>query len=142
MNALRVYMYLDEGTVNRYVTVSSGAQPSTRSIDIDNKHFAGYVVPFGLDEENALKKYARAYNAWSVKGPPVLLVSITIPANFALQHFLDQEIKVMDYRPEATVGFTMPVNTTNYPSMKPQVTEIDVPGAPEELLRAGYELLS
>ena len=41
-----------------------------------------------------------------------------------------------------TIAFAKPVNKKNYPSMILEVTTMDVQGAPEELLMAGYELLS
>ena len=47
----------------------------------------------------------------------------------------------MDNRPEETVGFTKIVNMINYPTMQPELTKIDVVGAPEALLESGLELL-
>ena len=135
---LAVSMYMDEASARKYFT-------GVALDGIDNKHFPGNVVPFAPQspgEVIALKKYARAHRAQYVKGPPAYLLTIKIPANFAVQHFLDQDIKVMDNRPEETVGFAKSVNQRNYPTMIPEVTAMDVQGAPEELLRAGYELLS
>ena len=92
-------------------------------------------------ETIALKKFARAHRAGYVKGPPAWLLTIRIPANNALGHFLANDLQVMHGRPEATVGFTKPVNVTNYPSMKPELIKIDEEGAPEQLLDEGYQLL-
>ena len=133
---LAVTMYMDQATAEKYFTANS--------IGIDNEDFTGMVVPFAPQspgEKIALKKFARAHKAQYVEGPPAYLLTIKIPANVAVQHFLDKEIKMMENRPEETVGFTMAVNKDNYPTMFPQVTNIDVPGAPDELLSAGYELL-
>ena len=134
---LAVSMYMDEATAGKYFTANS--------VGIDNEAFTGMVVPFAPQspgEEIALKKFARAHRAGYVEGPPAFLLTIKIPARFAVHHFLAQDIKVMDNRPEETVGFAKPVNQNNYPTMVLEVTAMDVPGQPEELLRAGYELLS
>ena len=93
-------------------------------------------------KKNALKKFARAHRAQFVDGPPTILLTIKIPAKFAVQHFLAQDIKILDDRPEETVRFLKAVNSYNYPTMMPQVTHIDVEGAPEALLTEGYSLLS
>ena len=134
---LVVSMYLDEATFMKYE--SSGAA------GIDNEEYVGRVVPFAPHSPGnqiALKKYARAHKGGYVEGPPARLMTLKIPAGFAVDHFLAQDIKVMDNRPEETVGFAKPVNLTSYPSMHVEVTEIDVPGGPSELLRVGLELLS
>ena len=134
---LSVSMYMDGATAAKYFTAKSAG--------IDNKGFTDMVVPFAPQsrgEKIALKKFARAHRANYISGPPVLLLTIKIPANAAVQHFLDRDLKVMDNRPEKTVGFTKAVNKDNYPTMLAEITEIDVPGAPEELLKAGYELLN
>ena len=133
---LAVSMYMDAETAAKYFTGNS--------VGIDNKDFIDKVVPFAPESEGeriALKKFARAHRAKYISGPPVLLMTIKIPANAAVQHFLDRDIKVMERRPEKTIGFTRAVNIYNYPSMLPEVTQFDVPGTPEELLRMGYELL-
>ena len=73
------------------------------SVGIDNKSFQGKVVPFAPQSEGekiALKKFARAHRAWYVWGPPAYLLTVKIPAKFALQHFLDQDIIVVEKRPE------------------------------------------
>ena len=134
---LAVSMYMDDATARKYFTANS--------VGIDNKGFLGEIVPFAFaspGEKIALKKFARAHRAQFVHGPPTILVTIKIPAKFAVQHFLAQEIKVLDDRPEETVGFLKAVNSYNYPTMMPQVTHIDVEGAPEALLTEGYSLLS
>ena len=136
-DVLAVTMYLDDVTVGKYFTGNS--------VGINNKDFVGGVTPFAPEspgEEIALKKFARAHRAKYVEGPPTYLLTIKIPANCAVQHFLRREIKVLDDRPEETVGFLKPVNLYNYPKMIAEVTKIDVEGAPEELLSAGYRLLS
>ena len=133
---LEVSMYLDKATAKKYF--------SGTVLGIDNQDFSGYVVPFAPKspgETIALKKFARAYRARYVTGPPILLLRIKIPARFAVDHFVAQHIKVLDDRPEATVGFTLPVNASNFPSMRAEVTHFtDV--APEELLATGKQLLS
>ena len=133
---LEVSMYLDKATTEKYFIGNV--------LGIDNRDFTGYVVPFAPASEGdtiALKKYARAHRARYVTGPPILLVRIKIPARFAVDHFVAQHIKVLDDRPEATVGFTLPVNASNFPSMRAEVTHFtDV--APEELLATGKQLLS
>ena len=134
---LVVTMYLDEATSIKYFSAGAAG--------IDNQDFVGRVVPFAPHspgDQIALKKYARAHRAGYVEGPPARLLTLKIPARFAVHHFLAQDIKVMDNRPEETVGFARPVNATYYPSLQAEVTEIDVPGGPSDLLRAGYELLS
>ena len=133
---LAVTMYMDKATYEKYFTGAAWG--------IDNNDFDGYVVPFAPQsggELVALKKFARAYSTWHVKGPPVYLLTIKIPANDAVQHFLAHDLKVLDNRPEATVGFTRTVNIHNYPTMKAEVIKIDVPGGPDRLLRSGYDLL-
>ena len=133
---LTVSMYFDGVTASRYF---SGA-----SVGINNQDFSGHVVPFAPESQGdqiALKKFARAHKARFATGPPVLLLTIKIPAKFALQHILAREIKVMENRPEETVGFARPVNASNYPSMMAEVTQIHVQDEQDTLLQAGYELL-
>ena len=129
-------MFLDDAKVLQYLR--------NRTVDIANKDFQGEVVPFApqsYEEYIAVKKFARAHRAGSVKGAPVLLVTVSIPARHALAHIRDLEIEYMDERPEETVAFTKPVNKTNYPSMHITLTPIDEPGAPEAFLQKGYALL-
>ena len=133
---LAVSMYMDEETAAKYFTGNA--------VGINNKDFTDKVVPFApksKGEKIALKKFARAHRAEYISGPPVLLITIKIPADAAMQHFVDGDIKVMDRRPEKTIGFTKAVNIHNYPSMLAEVTQFDLPGTPEELLSSGYELL-
>ena len=133
---LEVSMYLDKATAKKYF--------SGTGLEIDNQDFSGYVVPFAPKspgETIALKKFARAHRDGYVTGPPILLLTIKIPARFAVDHFVAQDIKVLADRPEATVGFTLTVNATNYPSMQAEVTHMDVAFAPDELLDAGLQLL-
>ena len=135
-DVLAVTMYLDEATCGKYF--SGGA------VGINNKDFQGNVVPLTPQSEGeavALKKFARAHRAGYVTGPPVYLLTIQIPVYDTVQHFLAHDLKVLDNRPEATVGFTRAVSIHNYPTMKAEVTKIDVPGGPDQLLSAGYELL-
>ena len=102
----------------------------------DSKSFPGNVVPFAPHipgEAIALKKFARAYRSKYVQGLPTYLLKIKIPANYAVQHFLDKDIKVMEDRSEETVAFAKPVNKENYPSMIVEVTKIDVQGGPKLL---------
>ena len=136
VDSLVVTMYMDDVTMQKYFT--GGA------VGIDNRGFLGGVVPFAPQspgEAIALKKFARAHRAGYVNGPPKFLVTIRIPARFAVDHFVAQDIKVLADRPEATVGFTLTVNATNYPSMQAEVTHMDVAFAPDELLDAGLQLL-
>ena len=133
---LEVAMYFDQATAAKYFNGASLG-------GIDNSHFDDSAVPFAptsQGEQIALKKFARAYRAEHVMGPPVLLLNIKIPARFALEHFVAQEIKVVANRPEKTVGFMLPVNASNYPHMSVEVTIFDVEGVPEELLKAGLQL--
>ena len=133
---LEVSMYMDEANVEKHLTDIDFA-------GIDNTSFPGYVVPFAPSipgEKIALKKFARAHKANKVKKPTHLL-KIKIPAKDAVQHFLDKDIKVMEDRPEKTVAFAKRVNMQNYPSMSVELIEMDVQGGPEDLLKAGLELL-
>ena len=133
---LAVAMYMDEATIQHYFNGGT--------VGIDNQGWTGRVVPLApssAGEWIALKKFARAHRARYVTGPPKYLVSIRIPVRFAVEHFLAGDIKRLEDRPEETVGFTRPVNTTNYPSMKAEVTKIDTPDGPNDLLEAGYQLL-
>ena len=135
---LVVSMYLDEATARVLL-------PGT-SVGINNNAFKGNVVPFAPHSDGewiALKKFARAHRAGYVRGTPDYLLNITIPDIFALQHFLDQDIKVVEGRPEKTIGFTRIVNENYYPSMKVMVTTIDVSEADKlKMLNAGYGLLN
>ena len=133
---LTVSMYMDEAIARKYF--SGGA------VGINNQDFSGHVVPFAPESQGdqiALKKFARAHKARYVTGPPVLLLTLMIPAKSALQHILDREIKVVENRPEETVGFARPVNAANYPSMMAEITQIHVQDDQDALLQAGYELL-
>ena len=137
VDSLVVTMYMDDDTMQKYFT--GGA------VGIDNRGFLGGVVPFAPQsdgEVTALKKFARAHRSKSVKGTPRYLLTIKIPAESALEHILSKEIKIMDGRPEPTIGFALPVNTRNFPSMEAQFVEIDVPGGPDQLLKSGKDLLS
>ena len=134
MENLVLSMYLDERTAN---SIQDGC--------IDNEKFKGNVAPFTYHSEGetkALKKFARAHRANFVKGPPVTLIMISIPAKAAIKHIHDGDLKMMDDRPDRTVGFAKPVNQQNFPTMKVELTTMDVPGLPEELLNSGYELLN
>ena len=134
---LVVSMYFDKATANKYF--------NRNCVGILNDDFAEYVVPFVCQsegEQSALRKYARAHRAAKGGlGPPYILLTVKIAAKYALDHFLKQEIKVMDHLGGETVGFTMPVNITNYPHMQPVITKFDDPDVPDNLLRSGYELL-
>ena len=94
-----------------------------------------------IGEFTALKKFARAHRAGRVKGPPTWLLTLRIPATYAVEHILKKDIKVMTDRPEKTVGFLKPVNAYNFPRMQPTLTHIDTVGVPESLLELGRKLL-
>ena len=133
---LTVCMYMDSASAASYF--SGGV------VGINNADFAG-VVPFAPTSEGeviALKKYARAERANNVQGPPHLLLTIKIPACSALDHFVAREIRMVDGRPEETIGFARAVNVTNYPSMLPEVAEIEDPTVAEHLLLEGMGLLN
>ena len=119
-----------------------------RAEPICNTGFKGNVVPFAPSSEErqeideiALKKFTRAHKVRMVTGPPILLLTIKIPSDSLVDHILRKEIKVLDDRPEPTVGFTRPVNVTNFPTMEPEVTMIEDPWLGDELLSAGYMLM-
>ena len=133
-DGLKVAMYLDAESPWRFF--------SATGTGIAFKAFKGNVVPFAPRSEGeviALMKYTRAHKTNQVRGPPKYLVSIKIPWSEAWQHMLAQEIKIVEGRPEATIGFTKDVNTINYPTLRGQVVELDEVGLPEQLLRAGYD---
>ena len=118
---------------------------SGSGVGINNEDFNGSVVPFAPTSEGeviALKKYARAHWARRVHGPPHLLLSIRIPARSALYHILAREIQVLNNRPAETIGFARAVNVTNYPSMLPEVAEINDPTVADHLLLEGMRLLN
>ena len=111
---------------------------------IDKRSFNGRVVPLAPqseDESVAIIKFARAYRCGRVKGVPVLLLTLTMPARVAVAHFLQGDIYVMhekEGRPGKTVAFTKSVNRANYPFLTIVPTPIEPPlGA--ELLRKGLE---
>ena len=113
------------------------------TIWMKSTQFADVVVPFAYqsnDNNIALKKYARAYvKEGGPVGPPAFLLTLKIPLNYALQHFMKLDIEVMD-RPEETVGFHKVVNRLNFPNMQVQLTPITA----EEsgvLLQKGVQLL-
>ena len=118
-----------------------GNDPDT--IEMKSTDFSDVVLPFAYQShENhmALKKYVRAYGKeGGPVGPPAFLLTLMIPANYALQHFMKVDIEVMD-RPEETVGFHKVVNRLNFPNMQVQLTPITA----EEsgvLLQKGVQLL-
>ena len=113
------------------------------TIEMNSTEFSDVVVPFAYQSnENyiALKKYVRAYGTeGGPVGPPAFLLTLMIPAKYALQHFMKVDIEVMD-RPEETVGFHKVVNRDNFPNMQVQLTPITA----EEsgvLLQKGVQLL-
>ena len=135
MDDLVVSMFLSDATMNKYFTGNA--------IGINNEDFPGDAVPFAYqsDEEViALKKFARAHKARRVEGPPTWLLTLRIPATYAVEHILKKEIKVVTDRPEKTVGFLKPVNAYNFPRMQPTLTHIDTVGVPESLLASGRKL--
>ena len=132
---LVVSMYLDDDTAFKYFHKGANG--------INNKDFPENVVPFAPQSNNeqvALKKFARAHRAGHVTGTPKHLLTIRIPSNCAVGHFVDKTIKVLDHRPEDTIGFTKPVTATNYPSMQVIWTKIDA-GISDQLLQLGLQLL-
>ena len=88
-----------------------------RSDGIDNALFAGKVVPFAKDEADAVAKFQRAEVNGNATGPPICMFQGQIPANAALQHIVNGDIKIFFNRREVTIGFTKPVNKVNYPLM-------------------------
>ena len=145
---LAVSMYMDQVTTQKYFTgravYGSGDRRTWFWPSIDNELSTGMVVPFAsqsFGENTALKIFARAQKAGYVEGRSTCLLTIKIPANRAVQHFLDKDIIIMENMSEETVGFMKAVNQFNYPTMSQQVIKFDVPAEREGLLRAGYELL-
>ena len=141
---LTVSMYMDNDTVGKCFNGNS-AVDENNFLGINNEDFKGNVVPFAPQSEGdeiALKKFARAHRAEYVQGPPAILLTIKIPANTAVQHFLARDIQSLDDRPELTVGFMKSVNKDNYPDMKLEVKKIDAEGESEELLSAGLALFA
>ena len=133
---LAAAMYMDAATMNHYFTGGAAG--------IDIQGWPGNVVPFAPSSEGesiALKKFARAHRARYATGPPKLLMVIKIPARFAVEHLVAKEIKVLDDRPEETIGFARPVNSRNFPSMQVDLVRIDDPEVSAELLRSGLALL-
>ena len=85
---------------------------------IDNALFAGNVVPFAKDAAQAFEKFQRAQEHGNATGPPICMFQGQIPAEAALQHIVNGDIKMLFNRPEMTIGFTKPVNQVNYPLME------------------------
>ena len=113
------------------------------TIEMNSTEFSDVVVPFAYQSnENyiALKKYVRAHRKGSVVGPPAFLLTLKIPASFALQHFMKLDIEVMTDRPEETVGFKEVVNRRNFPNMQVQLTTITAEES-GDLLQKGVQLL-
>ena len=136
---LTVSMYMDNDTVGKCFNGNS-AVDENNFLGIKIEDFKGRGVPFAPQSEGdeiALKKFARAHRAEYVQGPPAILLTIKIPANTAVQHFLARDIQSLDDRPELTVLFMKSVNKDNYPDMKLEVKKIDAEGESEELLSAG-----
>ena len=134
---LTVCMYMDSATAASYF--------SGGGVGINNADFTGSVVPFAPTSEGeviALKKYARAHRANRVQGPPFLLLTIKIPACSALDHFVARDIRMVDGRPEETIGFTRAVSVTNYPSMLAEVAYIEDATVADNLLLEGRQLLN
>ena len=133
---LAAAMYMDAATMNHYFTGGAAG--------IDIQGWPGNVVPFAPSSEGesiALKKFARAHRARYATGPPRLLIVIKIPARFAVEHLVAHDIKVLEDRPEETIGFARPVNSRNFPSMQVDLVRIDDPEVSAELLRSGLALL-
>ena len=133
---LTACMFMDEATATKYFSRDGFG-------GINHADFAHSVVPFAPTsdgEEIALKKYARHQRYTRV--PPFLLLTIKIPARFALDHILRGEIKFPENRPEATIGFARAVNVRNYPSMLAEVQYINDPDVGEALLLEGLQLLN
>ena len=114
-------MYLSQEAKGKFFS----GDPDT--IEMNSTQFSDVVVPFAYQSnENyiALKKYARAYGKeGGPVGPPAFLLTLKIPANYALQHFMQGDIEVMN-RPEETVGFHKVVNRRNFPNMQVQLSDI------------------
>ena len=114
-------MYLSQEAKGKFFS----GDPDT--IEMNSTEFSDVVVPFAYQSnENyiALKKYARAYvKEGGPVGPPAFLLTLMIPAKYALQHFMQGDIEVMN-RPEETVGFRKVVNRRNFPNMQVQLSDI------------------
>ena len=138
-------MYIDAQSLIAYQTnVAPWLNTDWHNSGLDNRLFQDNVVPFAVDSPGqtiALKKYARAHFAGHVDGPPVCLLTIEIPAQEALYHIVNGDIKIMlaKERPEDTVGFTKPVSSVNFPSMSSHLYEIDQQKG-ESILTSGLEL--
>ena len=134
---LTAAMYFDNATALRYF--------SSEAEGIDNNGWSGNVVPFAPSSEEqwiALKKFARAYQAGYIDGPPKLLMIVRIPARFAVEHFVARDIQVLNNRPEATIGFAKPVNKDSFPSMHVELAVIEDEVVSSRLLTSGLQLLS
>ncbi len=97
------------------------------------------LTPF-IDHYIALKYFAMAHRAGTVRGSPRFLISLLMaPADLATAIW-DRSVKV--YPEIDTLAFTRTVNQENYPAVQDVVANpiSDVDGA--QLLAAGYLLLN
>ena len=141
---LKFEIFIDDDmaqAVHGHVPWLQDAYEGWRCPGLEPTLFKDGLVPmkeWTSDHRVALKYFALAHRAGNAKLPQYLLQG-SLPAADAYQHLLEGTIVPVPH--QATIGFKLLMNSTNYPRLKWE-DPIEFPEhVAEEMLNAGRKLL-